>query len=75
MGEVLRDNAQMPANNSAQEHVAILDAVIAGDGAEAEILSRGHSSRAADIFVQQLQAQHDASEEQVRQRRARVIQR
>jgi DNA-binding GntR family transcriptional regulator len=74
MGEVLRDDAQMP-QTILQEHVAILDAVIAGDGAEAEILSRGHISRAADIFVQRLQAQHDASEEQLRQRRARVIQR
>jgi DNA-binding GntR family transcriptional regulator len=74
MGEVLRDDAQMP-QTILQEHVAILDAVIAGDGAEAEILSRGHISRAADIFVQRLQAQHDASEQQLRQRRARVIQR
>jgi hypothetical protein len=41
----------------------------------AETLSRNHISRAADIFVQRLQAQHDASEEQLRQRRARIIQR
>jgi len=74
MGEVLRDDVQMP-QTILQEHVAILDAVIAGDGALAETLSRKHISRAADIFVQRLQAQHDASAEQLRQRRARIIQR
>jgi DNA-binding GntR family transcriptional regulator len=74
MGEVLRDDVQMP-QIILQEHVAILDAVIAGNSAEAESLSRRHISRAANIFVQRLQAQHDASEEQLRQRRARIIQR
>ena len=74
MGEVLRDDVQMP-QTILEEHVAILNAVIAGDGAAAEILSRNHISRAANIFVQRLQVQHDASEEQLRQRRARVIQR
>ena len=51
MGEVLRDDAQMPQTILA-EHVAILDAIIAGDGARAEMLSRDHISRAAKIFVQ-----------------------
>jgi DNA-binding GntR family transcriptional regulator len=74
MGEVLRDDVQMP-QTILQEHVAILDAVIAGDGAEAETLSRNHILRAANIFVQHLQAQHDASEENLRQRRPRRIQR
>ena len=74
MGEVLRDDVQMP-QIILQEHVAILDAVIAGNGAQAESLSRSHISRAANIFVQRLQVQHDASEEQLRQRRARIIQR
>jgi DNA-binding FadR family transcriptional regulator len=58
-----------------KEHVTILDAVIAGDAAAAETLSRDHISRAANIFVQRLQAQHEASEEQLRQRRTRLIQR
>jgi DNA-binding GntR family transcriptional regulator len=74
MGEVLRDDVQMP-QTILQEHVAILDAVIAGDGARAEMLSRNHISRAADIFVQRLEARHAASEEQLRQRRTRRIQR
>src|SRR5215475_15924513 len=70
MGEVLRDDAQMP-QTILNEHVAILDAVIAGDGARAETLSRDHISRAAIIFVQRLQAQQKASEQ--RQRRTRRI--
>jgi DNA-binding GntR family transcriptional regulator len=71
MGEVLRDDAQMP-RTILQEHVAILDAVIAGNGAEAETLSRNHISRAANIFVQRLQARHDASEEELRLRPRRI---
>jgi DNA-binding GntR family transcriptional regulator len=74
MGEVLRDDAQMP-QIILSEHVAILDAVIASDGAEAEALSRGHILRAAEIFVQRLQAQQEASQEEFRQRRPRRIQR
>jgi DNA-binding GntR family transcriptional regulator len=74
MGEVLRDDAQMP-QTILQEHVAILDAVIAGNGAEAETLSRSHILRAADIFVQRLQAQQDATEKELHQRRPRRIQR
>src|ERR1700761_1691797 len=54
MGEVLRDDAQMP-QIILGEHVAILDAIIAGNGAEAELLSRDHISKAAKIFVQRLQ--------------------
>jgi DNA-binding FadR family transcriptional regulator len=72
MGEVLRDDSQMP-QTILNEHVAILDAVIAGDGARAETLSRDHISRAAKIFVQRLQAQQQASEEEMRQRRTRRI--
>src|ERR1700745_1244319 len=72
MGEVLRDDAQMP-QTILGEHVAILDAVIAGDGARAERFSRDHISRAAKIFVQRLQAQKAASEEEMRQRRTRRI--
>jgi hypothetical protein len=47
--------------------------VIAGDGARAETLSRDHISRAAIIFVQRLQAQQKASQEEMRQRRTRRI--
>jgi DNA-binding GntR family transcriptional regulator len=72
MGEVLRDDAQMP-QTILGEHVAILDAIIAGNAAEAESLSRNHISRAAKIFVQRLQAQKAASEEEMRQRRTRRI--
>src|ERR1700761_3698809 len=62
MGEVLRDDEQMP-EVILEEHVTILDAVIAGDAAAAETLSRDHISRAAKIFVQRLQAQKAASDE------------
>lgn len=72
MGEVLRDDEQMP-QSILSEHAAILDAVIAGDGARAETLSRDHISRAAKIFVQRLEAQQEASERQVRQRPTRRI--
>jgi DNA-binding GntR family transcriptional regulator len=72
MGEVLRDDVQMP-QSILNEHVAILDAVIAGDGACAEMLSRDHISRAAKIFVQRLQAQQEASEKKLRERPTRRI--
>ncbi|MBV9532758.1 MAG: GntR family transcriptional regulator [Bradyrhizobium sp.] len=72
MGEVLRDDSQMPAI-ILREHVAILDAVIAGDGARAETLSRDHISRAAKIFVQRLHAQQESAEREMRQRRTRRI--
>ena len=72
MGEVLRDDVQMP-QTILSEHVAILDAVITGDGKTAETLSRDHISRAAKVFVQRLQARQEASEEQMRQRRTRRI--
>ena len=72
MGEVLRDDVQMP-QIILGEHVAILDAIIAGDGDRAEALSRDHISRAAKIFVQRLQAQQAASEQEMRQRRTRRI--
>jgi DNA-binding GntR family transcriptional regulator len=72
MGEVLRGDAQMP-QTILGEHVGILDAVIAGDGARAQTLSRDHISTAATVFVQRLQAQHEASEQEMRQRRTRRI--
>ena len=72
MGEVLRDDVQMP-QTILGEHVAILDAVIAGNGARAEMLSRDHIMRAATIFVQRLQARQDASEREMRQRPTRRI--
>jgi DNA-binding GntR family transcriptional regulator len=72
MGVVLRDDVQMP-QTILGEHVAILDAIVAGDGAEAERLSREHISRAAKVFIQRLQAQKAASEEEMRQRPTRRI--
>jgi DNA-binding GntR family transcriptional regulator len=72
MGEVLRDDAQMP-QTILGEHVAILDAIIAGKATEAEQLSRDHISRAAKIFVQRLEAQKAASEEELRQRPTRRL--
>ena len=72
MGEVLRDDAQMP-QTILGEHVAILDAIMAGDGGRAEKLSREHISRAAKIFVQRLQAQQEASEKEMSRRRNRRI--
>jgi DNA-binding GntR family transcriptional regulator len=72
MGEVLRDDVQMP-QSILNEHVAILDAVIAGDGTRAETLSRDHITRAARIFVPRLQAQQEASEKELRERPTRRI--
>jgi len=72
MGEVLRDDVQMP-QTILGEHVAILGAIIAGRAEEAESLSRDHISRAAKIFVQRLQVQKAASEEELRQRPTRRI--
>jgi len=74
MGEVLREDEQMPRNIWG-EHAAILDAVIEGNGNEAETLSRDHVLRAADVFVQRLQARHDESKEELQQRRPRRIER
>jgi DNA-binding GntR family transcriptional regulator len=71
MGEVLRGDAQMP-RIILDEHVAILDAVIAGDGASAERLGADHISRAAEIFVHRLRVQQDASDDELRQRRRRI---
>jgi DNA-binding GntR family transcriptional regulator len=72
MGEVLRDDVQMP-QTILSEHIAILDAVITGDGARAETLSRDHISRAAKVFVQRLKARQEASEEEKRRRPTRRI--
>jgi DNA-binding GntR family transcriptional regulator len=72
MGEVLRDDVQMP-QTILREHVAILEAIMAGDGERAEVLSRDHISRAAKIFVQRLEARQDASEKEMHQRRSRRI--
>jgi DNA-binding GntR family transcriptional regulator len=74
MGEVLRDDEQMP-EVILEEHVAILDAIVAGKGAQAEVLSREHILRAANIFVARLKAQQDASEKEQSERRVRRIQR
>lgn len=72
MGEVLRDDVQMP-QIILGEHVAILEAIIAGDASKAEQLSRDHISRAAKVFVQRLEVQQAASDEEMKQRRTRRI--
>jgi len=72
MGVVLRDDPHMP-QTILKEHVAILDAVIAGEAARAEKLSRDHIARAVKIFVQRLKAQQEASEKEMRKRRTRLI--
>lgn len=56
MGEVLRDDADMPYNIW-DEHAAIIDAIAKGDGERAESLSREHILHAADVFVARLKAQ------------------
>lgn len=68
MGEVLRDDVGMPTNIW-DEHAAILDAVIKGDGETAERLSRDHILRAAGIFVARLKAQQDEEGRQNGRRR------
>ena len=73
MGEVLRDDDEIPGSIW-DEHVAILDAVIAGEGVKAETLGRRHISRAAKIFVARLQAHHEASAEERQRRRVRRMQ-
>ena len=74
MGEVLRGGERMPSTIW-DEHAAILNSVIAGDGDRAESLGRQHISRAAHIFVARLQAHREASNEDLQHRRARRIQR
>lgn len=74
MGEVLRDDEQMP-QNIWDEHDAILDAVVSGNADRAETLSREHILRAANVFIQRLQARQDETAEELRQRRPRRIER
>lgn len=68
MGEVLRDDEKIPGSIW-DEHAAILDAIIAGDGERAEGLGLLHIARAASIFVARLQAHRDASMESSQRRR------
>lgn len=70
MAEVLRDDEKIPGSIW-DEHVAILDAIIAGDGDKAENLGLLHIARAANIFVARLQAHHDASMEDLQRRHVR----
>jgi DNA-binding GntR family transcriptional regulator len=65
MGEVLRRDEGMP-RTLWDEHVAILDAIIVGDGDRAEKLSREHVSRAADFMVARLQSREQASRKEHR---------
>jgi DNA-binding GntR family transcriptional regulator len=67
MGEVLRGNEGMP-RTLWDEHAAILEAIIAGDGDRAEQLSREHVSRAADFIVARLQSRDEASHQEHRRR-------
>ena len=68
MGEVLRSDEGMPSTVW-DEHAAILDAIIAGNGNRAEKLSREHVSSAADFIVARLQSRDEASREKNRRRR------
>jgi DNA-binding GntR family transcriptional regulator len=72
MAEVLQEDEQMP-RGIWDEHHAIMDAVAHGNGEKAETLSREHILRAANVFVQRLQARRDASEAERRQRPPRRI--
>lgn len=72
MGEVLRDDAGMPGNIW-DEHSAIMEAIIAGDGDTAERLGREHILRAADVFVARLKAQQAAQSEMSGRRRLRRV--
>ena len=72
MGAVLHGDGKMP-RSIWNEHQAILDAVMAGDATTAETLSRQHILRAAKIFVERLQAQHDASKDDIESRPPRRI--
>jgi len=68
MGEVLRDDEDMP-RTIWDEHAVILDAIIAGNGNQAEALSREHVSRAAEVIVARLRSREEASREERRRRR------
>jgi DNA-binding GntR family transcriptional regulator len=68
MGEVLRGDEGMPSTVW-DEHAAILDAIIAGNGNRAEKLSREHVSSAADFVVARLQSRDEASHDKNRRRR------
>ncbi|HXW31421.1 MAG TPA: GntR family transcriptional regulator [Xanthobacteraceae bacterium] len=65
MGEVLRGNEGMP-RTVWDEHAAILDAIVDGDGDRAENLSREHVSRAADFIIARLQSRDKALREERR---------
>jgi len=68
MGEVLRDECGFVASLW-DEHAAILDAVIAGDGDTADRLSRDHILRAAGLIVARLEAQQEQESQQSGRRR------
>lgn len=74
MAEVLRDDEKIPGSIW-DEHAAILDAIITGDGERAEGLGLLHITRAASIFVARLQAHHDASVESLQRRHVRRVKR
>lgn len=73
MAEVLRDADEMP-RTIWDEHVAILDAIAAGDAEAAETLARRHIANASAIFIDRLRAQQDTANAKT-ERRSRLIQR
>jgi DNA-binding GntR family transcriptional regulator len=70
MAEVLRDLKKMPLSVW-DEHAAILDAVIAGDGDRAEALGRRHVLRASENYVSRLQLRQEELHEDMERRRLR----
>ena len=67
MGEVLRVDSGVDARVW-DEHAAILDAIIAHDGARAEHLGREHIRRASEKFVTRLKRMRDDAQEARNQR-------
>ncbi|MCB1539444.1 MAG: GntR family transcriptional regulator [Hyphomicrobiales bacterium] len=68
MGEVLRGDEQMP-KRIWDEHAAILDAVIKGDGDRAEALAKQHISGAAAFMVERLEARQEVARQDRNRRR------
>lgn len=61
MAEMLQEHEAMPGRMW-DDHAGILEAIVAGDAAEAERRSREHLSRAATVFVERLQERQNATD-------------
>jgi len=61
MGEVLMRD-ELP-RDIWDQHAAMLDAVMAGDGAAAEALARQHITRAAEVMISRLRSEAAATAE------------